>query len=168
MDIPVFALSPIQSVPISLEPLLAATERPDCGALAIFAGTVRNHHEGRAVSHLIYTAHEALCVKMIGDIERETKERFGVPECRVVHRIGRLDVGETAIYAVVRSAHRAEALAALKYAVDATKHRAPIWKEEFYPDGSSSFVTGCCIAADDGVAPAGHAALAGDGARAAV
>ena len=148
MDMPVFSLARIQSEPLSLEPLLSATDRPECGALAVFAGTVRNHHEGKAVSHLIYTAHEALCERLIAGIEAETREKFGVDECRVVHRVGKLGIGETAIFAVVRSGHRAEAFAALKYAVDATKHRAPIWKEEFYPDGSSAFVTGCCIAPD--------------------
>lgn len=143
-----FEASRIQSVPLSLEALLEATESPECGALAIFAGTVRNHHEGRAVSKLVYTAHVPLCEKLIAEIEAETCERFGVVMCKVQHRIGALAIGEVAIYAVVRSAHRAEAFAALRHAVDATKHRAPIWKEEFYPDGTSAFVTGCCIAPD--------------------
>ena len=140
--------SRMQSRPLSLDLLLADTERADCGALAVFAGTVRNHHEGRAVSGLEYTSHVPLAERIIEEIEAETRERFGVPVCRVQHRIGRLDIGQTAIIAVVRSAHRAEAFAALRHAVDATKHRAPIWKEEFYPDGSSSFVQGCCIAPD--------------------
>lgn len=143
--------SRISSEPLQLEPLLLASERPDCGALAIFAGAVRNHHEGAAVSHLIYTAHAALCDKIIKTIEQETREQFNVPECRIVHRVGELAIGGIAIYAVVRAPHRAEAFAALRYAVDSTKHRAPIWKEEFYPDGTSSFVTGCCIA--DGFDP---------------
>ncbi len=153
-------LARIQSAPLQLDPLLAGSEREDCGALAIFAGTVRNHHQGQAVTHLVYTAHAALCEKIIAGIEAETRERFGVPECRVVHRVGKLGIGEVAIYAVVRSPHRAEAFAALRHAVDATKHRAPIWKEEFYPDGRSSFVQGCCIAegfeqhAPDHLAPA--------------
>jgi molybdopterin synthase catalytic subunit len=145
---PGFVAARIQNVALSLDLLLAASERPDCGALAVFAGTVRNHHEGRAVTGLEYTSHEKLAEKIIADIEVETREKFGVPVCRVQHRVGRLGIGETAIIAVVRSPHRAEAFAALRYAVDATKHRAPIWKEEFYPDGSSSFVTGCCIAPD--------------------
>lgn len=138
----------IQSTALSLDLLLADTERPDCGALAVFAGTVRNHHEGRAVTGLEYTSHVPLAERIISEIEAETLEKFGVPVCRVQHRVGRLGIGQTAIIAVVRSAHRAEAFAALRYAVDSTKHRAPIWKEEFYPDGSSSFVQGCCIAPD--------------------
>lgn len=143
----------ISAQPLQLEPLLAETERPECGAMALFAGTVRNHHEGRAVTHLIYTAHPSLCESIIAAIEQETVQRFAVDSCRVVHRIGSLGIGEVAIYAVVRSAHRAEAFAALRHAVDATKHRAPIWKEEFFPDGSSQFVTGCCLAPDGATEP---------------
>ncbi|MGQ0529003.1 MAG: molybdenum cofactor biosynthesis protein MoaE [Panacagrimonas sp.] len=138
----------IQSQALSLDALLADTERADCGALAIFAGTVRNHHEGRAVTGLEYTSHVPLAERIIAEIEQETCAKFDVPVCRVQHRIGYLGVGETAIIAVVRSGHRAEAFAALRHAVDATKFRAPIWKEEFYPDGSSEFVQGCCIAPD--------------------
>jgi molybdopterin synthase catalytic subunit len=138
--------SRVQSNALSLDLLLGDTERADCGALAIFAGTVRNHHEGRAVTGLEYTSHVPLAECIIEEIEAETRERFGVPVCRVQHRIGRLGIGDTAIIAVVRSSHRAEAFAALRHAVDATKARAPIWKEEFNPDGSSEFVQGCCIA----------------------
>lgn len=145
---PELLVSRVQSGALSLDLLLSDTERDDCGALAMFAGTVRNHHEGRAVSGLEYTSHVPLAERIIEEIEAETRERFGVPVCRVQHRIGYLGIGETAIIAVVRSAHRAEAFAALRHAVDATKARAPIWKEEFYPDGSSSFVQGCCIAPD--------------------
>lgn len=135
----------VQSTALSLDRLLAQTERADCGALAVFCGTVRNHHQGRAVTGLEYTAHVPLTERIIAEIEAETRARFDVPVCRVQHRIGRLGIGETAIIAVVRSGHRAEAFAALRHAVDATKHRAPIWKEEFYPDGTSEFVQGCCI-----------------------
>lgn len=136
----------VQSTPLSLDLLLADTERPDCGALAVFCGTVRNHHQGRAVTGLEYTSHVPLAERIIAEIEQETRAKFDVPVCRVQHRVGRLDIGGIAIVAVVRSGHRAEAFAALRYAVDSTKHRAPIWKEEFYPDGTSEFVQGCCIA----------------------
>ena len=145
---PELQASRVQSDRLSLDLLLADTERADCGALAVFAGTVRNHHQGRSVTGLEYTSHVPLAERIIEEIEVETRTRFGVPVCRVQHRIGRLGIGETAIIAVVRSAHRAEAFAALRHAVDQTKHLAPIWKEEFYPDGTSSFVEGCCIAPD--------------------
>lgn len=138
----------IQDTPLSLDTLLTGSERDDCGALAVFAGTVRNHHEGKPVAHLVYTAHAALADKMIRGIEQEIAAKHSVPVCHVVHRIGALNIGESAIVAVVRAPHRAEAFAALRAVVDAVKHRVPIWKEEFYTDGSSAFVTGCCIAED--------------------
>lgn len=138
----------VQDAPLSLERLLVNTQHPDCGALAIFAGTVRNHHEGLAVSALEYTAHAALADRIIAAIEIETQAVFSVPVCRVQHRVGRLAIGDLAILVVVRAAHRAEAFEALRHAVDRTKHSAPIWKEEFYPDGSSCFVPGRCIAPD--------------------
>ncbi|HEY1075114.1 MAG TPA: molybdenum cofactor biosynthesis protein MoaE [Fontimonas sp.] len=135
----------IQEAPLSMDALIAASARADCGALAVFAGTVRNHHENKPVLSLSYTAHVPLAEKMIREIEQRICSEHGVPYCRVVHRLGSLQVGDSAIVAVVRAPHRAEAFAALRAAVDATKHTVPIWKEEFYLDGTSAFVTGCCI-----------------------
>ena len=68
-----------------------------------------------------------------------------MPECRVVHRLGHLNVGDAAIVAVVRAGHRAEAFDAVRAVVDAVKHRVPIWKEEFFTDGTSAFVEGCSL-----------------------
>ena len=131
---------------LTLDALIEATADPRSGALVVFGGSVRNHHEGKPVTHLAYSAYAPLGDKLIREIEQETLARFKVHHCRVVHRTGELGIGEMAIYAVVRAAHRKEAFAAAQYAVDAVKHRVPIWKEEFYADGSSAFVQGCCIA----------------------
>jgi molybdopterin synthase catalytic subunit len=135
----------IQESPLSLDALILDSARPDCGALAVFAGTVRNHHQLRPVVSLTYTAHVALAERLIREIEDQVCAQHAVPLCRVVHRIGPLGIGDVAIVAVVRAPHRKEAFAALRAAVDATKHTVPIWKEEFYADGSSAFVAGCCI-----------------------
>ncbi|WP_448096745.1 molybdenum cofactor biosynthesis protein MoaE [Luteibacter yeojuensis] len=140
-------------IPVAVEPLLELDAHPECGGLALFVGTVRDHHEGRQVRHLKYTAHETLAAKVIRDVEHATRERYGVPYVRIVHRLGDLSIGDIAIVCVVRAPHRAEAFDACRYAVDAVKHGAPIWKEEFYTDGSSAFVEGCCIR-DDLDAPA--------------
>jgi molybdopterin synthase catalytic subunit len=136
----------VQDGPLSIDALLAGSERDDCGALAVFVGTVRDHNEGRAVDRLVYTAHEPIAEKVIRALELEVARRHGVPVVRVVHRVGELAVGDPAIVAVTRSAHRAEAFDALRDVVEAVKHQAPIWKEEFYADGTSEFVTGCSIA----------------------
>lgn len=139
----------IQSTPLSLDALLAGSERDECGALAMFAGTVRNHHEGRAVRSLTYSSYARVAEKLIRDIEAEIAARFNVPVCLAVHRVGSLAIGETAILAIARGAHRAETFAAMQALVEAVKHRVPIWKEEFYTDGSSAFVNGCTLVADE-------------------
>ncbi|KJV36141.1 molybdenum cofactor biosynthesis protein MoaE [Luteibacter yeojuensis] len=147
----------LSHTPIAIEPLLELDAHPDCGGLALFVGTVRDHHEGRGVTHLAYTAHEPLAEKVIREVEDATRRRYNVPYVRIVHRLGDLAIGDTAIACVVRAAHRAEAFEACRHAVDAVKHTAPIWKEEFYADGSSAFVEGCCIRDDlDGATPHAH------------
>lgn len=148
-------LARIRATPLSVDELTAMTERPDCGALATFTGVVRDHHDGKSVLRLIYTAHEAIAEKLIREIETEAIDRFGVAECLCVHRVGELGIGEEAIVAVVRSGHRGEAFDAVRYVVDNVKRRVPIWKEEFYADGTSAFVEGCSLVTTD----AGRAAV---------
>ena len=121
---------------------------PECGGIGIFVGTVRNHHEGKAVQALKYTSYTPVAEKMIRQIEQEIQLKYGVSYVRVVHRIGALDIGETAIIAIAYAAHRREAFAACEEAGERVKHEVPVWKEEFYMDGSSQFVEGCCIRKD--------------------
>jgi len=147
----------LSHTPVSIDALLQLDQHPECGGLALFVGTVRDHHEGRSVRNLTYTAHEPLAAKVIRDVEKATRERFGVPYVRVVHRLGALAIGDVAIVCVVRAPHRAEAFEACRYAVDAVKHGAPVWKEEFYTDGTSAFVDGCCIRDDLDEPVAAHA-----------
>ncbi len=148
----------LSSEPLALDPLLAEGQFPDCGGLAIFGGAVRNHHEGKPVLRLRYSAYPPLAERLMCEIEAETRAKFDLPYCRVVHRTGLLEIGDVALYCVVRAAHRAEAFAGCRHAVDAVKHRVPIWKEEFYADGSSAFVDGCCINPDLGEPRFGAAA----------
>jgi len=138
----------LSEAPLSLDALLAEREHPDCGGLAIFGGAVRDHHQGRAVSRLRYTAYAPLAERRMRDIEAIARDKFGAPYCRVVHRVGLLEIGDVAIYCVTRAPHRAEAFAACRWIVDEVKHTVPIWKEEFYADGTSAFVQGCCIRND--------------------
>lgn len=143
----------IQDRDIDLNQLLAMQHFPECGGLALFAGTVRNHHEGRDVASLKYTAYKPLAERMIREIEEEIRQKHQVSYVRVVHRVGHLNIGEVAIYAVARAYHRREAFAACEEAVERVKHEVPVWKEEFYTDGSSVFVDGCCIRTDFAAAP---------------
>ena len=86
--------------------------------------------------------------KMIREIELQIKDKYQVSYVRVMHRIGYLDVSETAIIAIAYAAHRRESFQACEEAVERVKHEVPIWKEEFFMDGTSQYVEGCCIRKD--------------------
>ena len=139
----------IQDTPLSQDSFDPIQDFPECGGIGIFIGTVRNHHEGKAVKALKYTAYAPVSEKMIRQIEQEIQQKFAVAYVRVIHRIGALNIGEKAIIAIAYAAHRREAFAACEEAVERVKHEVPVWKEEFYLDGTSQYVAGCCIRKDD-------------------
>lgn len=139
----------IQDTPLSQDSFDPIQDFPECGGIGIFIGTVRNHHEGKAVKALKYTAYAPVSEKMIRQIEQEIQQKFAVAYVRVIHRIGALNIGEKAIITIAYAAHRREAFAACEEAVERVKHEVPVWKEEFYLDGTSQYVAGCCIRKDD-------------------
>ena len=115
---------------------LSRTE-PEDGALCVFTGVVRNHNDGRSVRYLEYEGYEEMVVSIFDEISAEAKTRFGVTRVRIVHRLGRMEIGDTSVAVAVSSPHRKEAFEACRFAIDTLKHKAPIWKKEFYADGSS-------------------------------
>jgi molybdopterin synthase catalytic subunit len=125
--------------PIELAPLTASVESPERGAIASFLGMVRNHHGNRAVQRLHYSANgpmaEAECARIVAEAESRWQVAVALR-----HRTGRLEVGETAVAIVAASAHRDEAFAACRWVIEAVKRRVPIWKQEFYADGSVAWV----------------------------
>ncbi len=132
----------ILDTPLALEPLLQETEDPGSGALVVFYGTVRNTNEGRPVTSMAYEAHVSMAERVLAAIEQEVLDRFDVRRCRIQHRVGHLELGEPSVIIVVRAAHRADAYAASRYAIDELKQHAPIWKEEHYADGDSRYLDG--------------------------
>ena len=140
--------SRVQTLALNLEMFDGIEHFPECGGIASFIGTVRNHHEGQAVLGLKYTSYIPVADKMIREIEQQIQEKYQVSYVRVIHRIGRLGIGEKAIIAIAYAAHRREAFQACEEAVERVKHEVPVWKEEFYVDGTSQYVTGCCIRKD--------------------
>ena len=112
----------IQTVVFSQNDFDGIQHFPECGGIGIFIGTVRNHHQGKAVKALIYTAYAPVAEKMIRQIEQEIQLKYGVSYVRVVHRIGALDIGDTAIIAMAYAAHRREAFQACEEAVERVKH----------------------------------------------
>ena len=130
-------------VGLSAEPLpvgraVAWAERPDCGAVVLFTGTVRNHAEGRpGVTALEYEAYEEEVCPRLAAIVAEVRRRW--PELgrvAALHRVGALDVGETSVLVAVSAPHRAEAFAAARFCIDTLKATVPIWKRETWEGGS--------------------------------
>jgi len=120
--------------PIDTAALHAATPRD--GAVCLFVGVVRDLNRGRAVTAIDYEAYEEMALPLLEEIGAETARLFAVTDVRLVHRLGRLVVGEASVAVAVTSPHRADAFAACRHAIDALKARVPIWKKEHYADGS--------------------------------
>jgi molybdopterin synthase catalytic subunit len=121
--------------PIDLDDLAATA--PADGALCLFMGIVRNENRGRRVERLEYEAYEDMALRLMEEIAAETRERYPVSEVRLVHRLGRLEIGEASVAVAVASPHRAEAFAACRFAIDTLKAKVPIWKKEHYADGTA-------------------------------
>ncbi len=128
--------------PLDLDSLLQETDDDTCGALVVFAGTVRNHHEGKAVSGMSYSAYKPMANRVLRELEQETLARYPVEQCRIMHRTGDLVIGEASVLVVVRSHHRADAFDAARYAIDTLKMRLPVWKHDMYTDGSTAYQDG--------------------------
>jgi molybdopterin synthase catalytic subunit len=125
--------------------------RPACGAVVVFSGTVRDHADGReGVEHLTYEAYEEAVVPSLRAIATEARLRWPViGRVALLHRTGRLEVGDSSVLVVVSAPHRAEAFEAARYAIDALKASVPIWKHETWRDGSA-WGTGATPIADAG------------------
>ena len=132
----------LPTAPIDPAALREAASDPHAGAVSVFEGTVRNHHQGREVIRLEYEAHAPVAEKEGRRIVQDAIERFGLDHAEAVHRTGPLEIGESAVIVAVSSPHRSESFEACRFIIDEIKHRLPIWKKEFYPDGSSDWV-GC-------------------------
>jgi molybdopterin synthase catalytic subunit len=126
----------ITSEPLDPNPLVEAVRRDESGAVALFYGVVRNENLGRAVSYLEYDAYPEMAIKKMREVADEVRARFAVTGVGVLHRIGRLEIGETSLLVAVSSGHRKEAFEACHYAVDRIKQIVPIWKKEVWEDGS--------------------------------
>ena len=122
---------------IALEPLLEEVRGDECGALACFLGVVRDHARGRRVLHLDYEAYPPMAEVQMRLLFEEARARFGLERALVVHRTGRLAIGEASVAIVVATPHRAAAFDACRHLIDRLKETVPIWKKETYADGSA-------------------------------
>lgn len=132
----------LTSQPLSLDVISRSVAHDHYGAISYFVGVVRNHNLGRQVSGVSYEAFAPLCLQTFHEIIAEAETRFGAVHTGIHHRTGLVVVGEASVMVAAASVHRAESLHAVKFAIDALKHRAPIWKLEHYLDGDSGWVPG--------------------------
>jgi molybdopterin synthase catalytic subunit len=109
---------------------------PPDGAMVAFEGIVRNHSGGRPTLYLEYEAYEAMAITKMREIGAEMREKFSIRRYAMIHRLGRLEIGETSVLIVVCSAHRGAAFDACRYGIDTLKRNVPIWKKEFFRDGA--------------------------------
>jgi molybdopterin synthase catalytic subunit len=106
------------------------------GAVTVFDGIVRNNTRGRQTLYLEYSAYEAMALTQMEQLASEAIEKFGVRDVAMVHRLGRLEVGETSILIAVASAHRGATFEACRWLIDTVKKQVPIWKKEHFVDGA--------------------------------
>lgn len=133
---------------ISADALHALVLRPEAGAVAVFLGVVRDNNLGREVDYLEYDAYPEMAERVMGRIGEEIRARWDVAEVAMLHRVGRLEIGEASVGVAVSSAHRAEATDACRYGIDRLKAVVPIWKKEVWSDGEE-WIEGSLTAAGE-------------------
>jgi len=122
--------------PIAREALVARVKAQPDGAVVVFEGIVRNHSAGRETLYLEYEAYEPMALAKMKEIAAEMRDKFPIDGVVVVHRLGRLEIGETSVLIAVSAAHRAAAFEACRWGIDTLKRTVPIWKKEYFADGA--------------------------------
>lgn len=122
--------------PIDIMAIMKSLEHPEDGAALIFDGVVRNNTRGRRTLYLDYEAYEAMALNEMEKLAQASLERFKVRNVCLVHRLGRLEIGETSVTIGVASAHRGAAFEACRWLIDTLKKTVPIWKKEHFEDGA--------------------------------
>jgi molybdopterin synthase catalytic subunit len=126
--------------PIDYHTLTESVRTPHCGAIALFLGTVRDLTGEQVTVFLDYEAYAPMAEKKLAEIEAEIRGRWQIGEVAMVHRLGRLAVGEVSVAVAVSCPHRAEAFEACRFAIDTLKQLVPIWKKENAPDGTGDWI----------------------------
>lgn len=127
--------------PISITDFLSEKIDASCGASVTFSGIVRNYHEGKIVTRLFYECYESMANKQIARIIDRVRQEIQVNSIRLIHRVGSLEIGDLAIVIVVNASHRDEAYRASRSVIDRVKETVPIWKKEFYSDGTHAWTS---------------------------
>jgi MoaE-MoaD fusion protein len=122
--------------PIDAHRIVSNLKRGDDGAVVVFEGTVRNQTRGRKTLYLDYEAYEPMALQEMNSLAAQALEKFKIRDVALVHRLGRLEIGETSVLIAVVSAHRAAAFDACRWLIDTLKRTVPIWKKEHFADGA--------------------------------
>jgi molybdopterin synthase catalytic subunit len=122
--------------PIFAGELAKQLRAPNDGAVVIFEGFVRNHSRGQATLYLEYEAYEPMAISKMEELGKEAKQKFAIDGIGIIHRLGRLEIGETSVAIIVTAAHRRAAFEACQYSIDRLKQIVPIWKKEYFADGA--------------------------------
>ena len=125
----------ITKEPLVAESIIAEVNKSGNGGICAFVGTVRDNAEGKSVLHLEYDAYPEMAEKKLAEIAAEIKDKWGLGDVSIVHRIGKMEIGEAAVVIAVGAPHRKEAFQACQYAIDRIKEFVPIWKKEYFTDG---------------------------------
>lgn len=122
--------------PIDMVALARHVRAPEDGATVTFDGFVRDHSQNRPTLYLDYEAYESMAVAKMREIGAQLHEKFAIHRVAMVHRLGRLEIGETSVFIAVSAAHRSAAFDACRFAIDTLKRTVPIWKKEYFEDGA--------------------------------
>jgi MoaE-MoaD fusion protein len=120
---------------VSLDAVVREVASPEAGAIATFTGTVRNNARGRDVQYLEYEAYEGMAEQMMAELAEALKAKYDIEQVAIHHRTGRVAIGQPSVVIAVSGAHRGDALAACKEAIDTLKETVPLWKKEVYEGG---------------------------------
>jgi MoaE-MoaD fusion protein len=122
--------------PIDMAALARHVRGPENGATVTFDGFVRNQSYNRATLYLDYEAYESMALAKMREIGAQLHEKYRIHRVAMVHRLGRLEIGETSVFIAISAPHRAAAFEACRFAIDTLKRTVPIWKKEYFEDGA--------------------------------
>jgi molybdopterin synthase catalytic subunit len=120
---------------IDARAIASQLQRPEAGAICIFEGVVRNNSKGKTTRYLIYEGYETMALAKMEEIGMFVRKAWDIDAVGIVHRLGRLEIGETSVAIIITSAHRRASFDACEYTIDRLKKIVPIWKKEFFEDG---------------------------------
>ena len=125
----------VTDLPLDVNEAVAAVETPAAGAVNVFLGVVRDNNLGRRVGHLEYDAYPSMAERVMRELGDEAIEKFGILDYAILHRTGKLAIGETSLLVTISSGHRGESFEAGHWLVNSIKKRVPVWKKEVWEDG---------------------------------